>query len=434
MLRLTSLISSIVVICLAAGCQRQSNDDSQPASTTVQRGTVEVAIEEIGLVESSRVASILAPFRGRIIQILDDGTPVEEGEVVATLDTTRIVEELEEQLESLKSVKKDLESQIESMTMDQRSNMLDKSSAMAELDLARVQLADVNQELGELEYLRNRNIVEGDAVREAESSLRRTEISTSREDTALRSLVVGSKSAEAQNEVSIQRLKLRGEKNRERIIDRQDELDRAQIKAPVSGMFSRHKDWNWQLRRRVERQVGEEVRGDEILGQIPDLESLFVRTQVPESEMLYISAGAEVTIKFEALGNLETTGVVRTIAPIAIERETSAGGQVTASGQTLTGEKVFEVEVEISDPDTRLRPGLTALAKILIQSHENVLKVPLEAIVTENGKHFVYTLEGEKTVKKEVKIGIANDTVVEITEGLSEGETVLLETTAQLSA
>ena len=101
-----------------------------------------------------------------------------------------------------------------------------------------------------------------------------------------------------------------------------------------------------------------------------------------------------------------------------------------AAGQALTGEKVFEITVELANADLRLKPGLTARARIVLSRKENVLTVPLEAITTQDNKHFVYIQNNKKYERREVKVGGANNKVVEIVDGVKDGETVFLGTPA----
>jgi HlyD family secretion protein len=420
-------ISGVFILGGFAGCGQGKSDPNPKDLYTVKMESLEIAVDELGIVESTKVSKISTPFRGTIVTILSDGTMVEEGEVVAVLDTTDLEDDLESEIENLKNVKKDLESTIENMMIDLRSNALDVNSAMAELDLTRVQLADVNQNLSELEYLRERDIVAEDQVYQASSSVRNTEISTYREDMNLRGMVTGAQNTEKTNEIRMERIGLRGDKSMARISEKQEQIKQANVIAPVAGLFSRQKNWSWQLRRRVERQPGEQVSEGEHLGSIPDLRALVVRSQVPESEMMRVSPGSDVTVLFEALEGLELEGKILTMAPIAIERETSAGGQMTASGEELTGEKVFEIVVELEELDKRLRPGLTARAKIMLERRDSTLTVPIESIYTDGGKHYlsVWTADKKKDLV-EVQLGMSGPNKVEVLSGVKQGDQIFL--------
>ncbi|HMZ51236.1 MAG TPA: efflux RND transporter periplasmic adaptor subunit [Candidatus Sumerlaeota bacterium] len=429
-MRSLCVAASLALMTVACSNPTQSKDKNTPDVVVAQKGTLEVAIEELGVVEATRTANIMCPFKGRIVTILESGTHVKKGDVVVRLDVRSIADSLEEEIQNLGQIKKDLEASIQSLEIDLRSNALDVNSATAQLDLARVQLASVNRNLGDLEYLRSENLVEQDKVREAESDLNSTQINTFSQDMTLRGQVTGSQNSEQAGRIDIQRNQLRGEESLSRIRERQEKIESAELKAPVEGLFVRSKRFNFQQRKVVERQAGEEVNMSDQLGSIPDLSGLTIRSQIPESEVQRVSKGSDVKVVLEALGNLEVSGKVSFIGPIAIEREASPGGQLMAAGQALTGEKVFEITVELANADPRLKPGLTARARIVLSRKENVLTVPLEAITTQDNKHFVYIQNNKKYERREVKVGGANSKVVEIVDGVKDGETVFLGTPA----
>lgn len=400
----------------------------------VQRGNLAVEIEELGVVESTRVANINSPFSARLIKIAESGTSVKKGDVVAVLDTREQVDNLEERLDELKQIKADLERQVEDMQMALRSNSLDLSSSQARLDLQRVQLEQVNLDLAELEYLRSREIVPAEDVRTGQSRVATTQINTLSRDLTMRSDVTGSQSAETAKEIGLQRISLRGEKARERLDEMQERINNSELRAPVDGVFLRHSRWSWQNRRNAERENGEGVREGDRLGSIPDATSLIVKSQIPEGEVLRVQKGSDVTLNFEALGGLVLPGRIIMIAPLAIERETSAGGRVTAGGQELTGEKVFEVEIELLESDPRIKVGLTARSRILIAEQKDLLSVPVAAVQAQRGKHFVEVWSAADGVsQREVVIGKSNDTRVEIVSGVAEGEEVLLPASSKKS-
>lgn len=86
--------------------------------------------------------------------------------------------------------------------------------------------------------------------------------------------------------------------------------------------------------------------------------------------------------------------------------------------------KKFGVEVVIDNPDAALRPGTFGELVFEVESHENALVVPQKAILENT---YVFIAEGGKAVKKNVVLGLQNTTMVEVLEGLSEGDTVIVE-------
>lgn len=80
--------------------------------------------------------------------------------------------------------------------------------------------------------------------------------------------------------------------------------------------------------------------------------------------------------------------------------------------------------------------GMTAAATINVSESDNAVLIPLSALQEEGGQSFVYTStdsQGNLSGKTQVETGLSNETQVEITSGLSEGDTVYYESTSASS-
>ena len=89
--------------------------------------------------------------------------------------------------------------------------------------------------------------------------------------------------------------------------------------------------------------------------------------------------------------------------------------------------KVFEVQIQISEKDTSLRPAMTTGNNIIIGKIPNSIYVPLECIHNDGDSlSYVYLKDGLSFIKKEVKTGEANEDNIVIKEGLTEEDMVYL--------
>jgi hypothetical protein len=105
---------------------------------------------------------------------------------------------------------------------------------------------------------------------------------------------------------------------------------------------------------------------------------------------------------------------------------TLAQRRVSRSSGKRTGEKVFDLEVDIEDVDARLRPGLSAQLSILVEEMPDAVYAPVEAIFHEEGKTVAYVKNGRRAKPVEVECGSSNDKYVIIRAGLQPGDRVLL--------
>ncbi len=146
---------------------------------------------------------------------------------------------------------------------------------------------------------------------------------------------------------------------------------------------------------------------------IADLSKMQIRAGVNEVDVGKIRDGQDVNIDVDAYPNATFHGVITHIAPAARDEQ---------------GVKIFDVEIDITDSDQRLRPGMTANIEIQGDHREGVLTVPVEAVFKKGGDYVVYVVDeatGE-TTQRDVTVGISNISSTEIVDGLSEGETVTL--------
>lgn len=111
-------------------------------------------------------------------------------------------------------------------------------------------------------------------------------------------------------------------------------------------------------------------------------------------------------------------------------------GKVTKIDRMATtnasGAAVVGAEIEIENPDKDIYLGVEARVEIHTASAAGVVAIPLEVINTDMEGDFVFVAENGVAVKKRIATGISSDTFSEITEGLAEGETIIMTTGQEL--
>jgi hypothetical protein len=153
--------------------------------------------------------------------------------------------------------------------------------------------------------------------------------------------------------------------------------------------------------------------------QIPDLTHMLVNTKVHEALVSHVHAGQPAVIRADSFPDHRLRGHVDTIS--------NTSSQLDFWSADV---KVYITKVAIDEPLEGLKPGMSAEVTITIGDVlEHVLTVPIQAIIgsAELGKTrkcFVMTSEGP--VERDVVIGMSNDKMVEIRDGLKEGEEVVL--------
>ncbi len=181
---------------------------------------------------------------------------------------------------------------------------------------------------------------------------------------------------------------------------------------------------------------------------IADMSTVNVEVKVDETEIDKVAVGQPVKVKVDAFGENEIVGEVRQKTPLAVGKSQTSGGlSVNINVQEA---KEFRVVIELMNltDETRnsLRPGMSATAVITTKTVENVISVPLQAVIEKKPEASgtplpgdgqsapadkpktikgVYVLDGDKAKFVEVATGITGESDIQITSGLSEGQEVI---------
>lgn len=104
------------------------------------------------------------------------------------------------------------------------------------------------------------------------------------------------------------------------------------------------------------------------------------------------------------------------------------GSMMGSSSTSSNSGSQLMAEATIKNPDDKLVIGFDAKLSILTGSHEKVLTIPVESLVIDEGKKYVYLYDGttQTAVKREIETGISSETSYEVLSGLDEGDTVIV--------
>ena len=160
-------------------------------------------------------------------------------------------------------------------------------------------------------------------------------------------------------------------------------------------------------------QEGDEVRAGFPFMQVVNPARMQVRARVNQADIEQLRMGQSVHIGLDAYPDLSFMGRIESIAAVA---QTSAFSTKT---RNLT------VIFTINGTDPKLLPDLSAAVDIEVARDPHVLVVPRDAVVTENGKEFVFARSGSAFEKHQVKLGATNDVEQVIVSGVEKGTVVL---------
>lgn len=194
----------------------------------------------------------------------------------------------------------------------------------------------------------------------------------------------------------------------------ENNLKKCEIIAPQDGMVVYANDLSGgprggQQTPKIEQ--GAAVRQYQAIIRLPDLTKMQVKTLVHESKIEQLRSGQRARIKVQGR---EVQGTL-----------TQVGSQPEASNFFGGGAKEYAAFVRVDGQAEGLKPGMTADVTVLIGEHKGVLAVPVQCVVAKARKAFAWVKNGETIEQRELVLGSTNDTLIEIKDGLGEGDLVL---------
>ena len=190
----------------------------------------------------------------------------------------------------------------------------------------------------------------------------------------------------------------------------QQALSSLEVVSPFSGLLVYEKD-----RRGEKPAIGQSVFPGRPIAQIPNLDNMQASLFVQANDAIDLAKGLAVDIRLDAFPNKVFNGEISAVSgfPRSIER----GNPVT----------YFEIVVKLLQQDkSMMQPGRKLTAKIDVKAPTKELVVPLQTLYFENGNSYVYLQDGNKFSKQSVVSGRKNLYLVEITEGLNNGDIIAL--------
>ncbi|MBI1842367.1 MAG: HlyD family efflux transporter periplasmic adaptor subunit [Verrucomicrobia bacterium] len=169
---------------------------------------------------------------------------------------------------------------------------------------------------------------------------------------------------------------------------------------------------------------GATVRERQTIITIPDLSRMIVKVSIHESYIKKIKKDQKVRITVDAFPEKALTGLVHKVGVLPDSQNRWLNPDL----------KVYQTTIYVDGAQDWLKPGMTAKAQIQVARLENVIHIPVQAIVPADGKQTVMVKTSSGVEIREVEVGEFSDEFIEVRKGLSEGEKVLLKQSGKSQA
>ncbi|MFW6289732.1 MAG: efflux RND transporter periplasmic adaptor subunit [Mariniphaga sp.] len=375
-----------------------SKGENVMISSAVTRGPFEILVYSSGQLEAQNSEDIIVPdnlrdrdiriYEIKITDLVEEGTVVDSGQYVATLDQKAVEEALTTAREE----------------MEQALNSFEDAKMDSNLTLSnfRDQIINARNEVEEKKIVLDESVYESPAViRKAEMDLEKAERKLAQE-------IQGYKLKKRQAESKVERSKLELRQKENRVNKLNDVYNSLIISAPKAGMVIYGRD-----RTREKIKIGSTVSPwMPVIATLPDLSSMLSITYVNEIDISKVQVGQKVFLGVDAIPGLELEGEVVSKANI---------GQPMPKSDA----KVFEVKVRVFGNVAGLKPAMTTSNRIQTGVFSDTLFIPSDAVFSNDSMQYVY-LQKDELVKQVVDLGDQNENYFMVRKGLNEGDVLLL--------
>jgi multidrug efflux pump subunit AcrA (membrane-fusion protein) len=393
-------LAAVVVVIAAAGIAMNARTGSVPNISTVDvtRGDFVDYIQIRGDIRPAKSVVLAAPLQAggelQIVKLVKNGSVVKKGDIVVEFDATQLKQRLMERQSELKTAEGEIEQVVaqQKITAEQRQTELTKAKydvERAKLDLgkrdlvsrieyeaAKLSLADAEQRLKEVDA----KILSTKAAAEAELVGKRRRRDKAKFDVERTEQSIGALKLEAPADGTV------------------NILENPRSGGPFGGG--------------VEFREGDRAWAGASILELPDLSSIHLEARLDESDRGRLKVGQAATVRIEAVPGKDFTAKVDLISVLARVDFSSGWPPV----------RNFDLGLILDDKDPRIRPGMTATARIAADRLPSVTLVPAEAIFQKDGRAVVYRLNGSKFDEAAIEIVRRGREQAAVSDGVQPGD------------
>jgi len=397
---------AIAGLALGAYCAGVGRSQASVPTTVVTRGEFVDVVELRGDIRPVRSVVLGAPTQSgdlQIVRLVKNGTPVKAGDVVIEFDATQLLRQQTDRRAELK------QSQAETDQTQAQARIVEEASATnlmrARFDVNRAKLDVVDRDfVARIEYERAKL-----ALSDAEQRLKEAEKRQVADVASARTDV------------------LRRQRRQQRTQEDLDRIDAAieslVVRAPSDGTASLMPNprsggggGGGQSRNSQDFREGDRAWPGAPIVELPDLSSVHLTARLDEADRGRVVVEQTATVHLDAVPDRPYHSIVSKISLLArVDFATS-----------WPPARDFDLELNMADPDVRLKPGMTATVRIAVARHPNTLIVPAKAVTLVNGQPTVFVQRGSSITPQAVVIAKRGRDQIALKSGVNAGDRIAI--------
>lgn len=399
-LTLIAVAALVMIGALAYGLAGGHSGLDLPSAVVIRGEFVDI-VELRGEIRPVRSVVLGAPTNAgelQIISLVKNGTAVGPGDLVVEFDSTSLERSQLDRQAELKQAEAEIDRERAQAHITEEASATNLMKARFDVDRAKFDVVD-GPWVARLDYERAKL-----ALDDAQQRLREAEKRQLADQAAAAARVAGRV------------------RRRDRVREDLARIERAlaglQIRAPASGTANvmRNPRSGSSSGGYQDFREGDRAWAGASIVELPDLSSIHLTARLEESERGRVEVGQPATVHLDAVADRDYHARVSRISLLA--RVDFAGSWPPA--------RDFDLELGMADPDSRLKPGMSAAVRIAVGRLTDVLLVPSEAVSLVNGRSTVYRQAGSAFELRTVTVLRRGREQTALTSGVAPGDRVAL--------
>ena len=397
-----AIATLLVVLVAVAGIFVAVGRGSAPdvPMVDVTRGDFTDLLEIRGEIRPVRSVVLASPMQAgelQIIKLAKSGTMVKAGDVVVQFDGTTLRRTIQEKQSELRQADAEIEQQRAQSRITEEQNATELMRA--QYDLQRAKLEVLKGDTIPRIQLEQAKLAVGDA----EQRLKELDAKIASDRTGAEASLVARLRKREKAEADLERAR-RG-------------LQNLEMRAPAAGMVNvlpNPRSGGFFGGQEQEFREGDRAWAGASVLELPDLTSIHLEARLDESDRGRLTSGQEAVVKIEAVPDRDFKARIDNISLLA-RVDFSSGWPPP---------KNFDLRLALLEVDPRIRPGMTAVARIATDRIPDVVLVPAEAIFQKDGSPVLYVLDGSMFVETRVQVARRGKEQAVIASGVDPGARV----------
>ncbi len=394
-------LAALVVAGASFGAVRLVRNAPNIPTAEVKRGEFVDQIQVRGEVKAQKSVVLNAPAVNveiQIIKLVRNGTLVKKGDVVVQMDVSKLQQTLAQKRSEVKQAEAEIEQARAKARLLEEQDMTDLQRAHYDVERAKLEVSKaeiISRIEGEEKKLELANAEQ--KLKEAEQKL---------------------KSDRDGADADVKSKMRKRDKARFEVQQAERDIAQMTLRAPAEGMVSLLPNWRaggFFSDNAPEFREGDRAWSGAGIAELPDLSTLQLRARIEEADRGRLKPGQTATMRVDAVPDKEFTARVAEISPLA---KTDFSG--------WPPKKNFDLALQLDQLDPRLRPGMSATARVAVERLPDSILVPPEALFQKSGNTVAYVLNGSKFEERGTEIARRGEKQVAVARGLKPGERVAL--------